>query len=94
LGQASITDLNEARIIIEPDNAALAAKRATTKDIDKLAESIHMLKARVAESLSSDPANLQFHICLPESANNPVVVIMVRSLMDLIYRSVDSPDLQ
>ena len=40
LGQASITDLTETRIIIEPNTAALAAKRATAEDIDKLTESI------------------------------------------------------
>ena len=90
LGQASITDLTEARIIIEPNAAALAAKRATVEDIDKLTESIRTYKARVAEGQAPNPADLQFHICLAEAAKNPVIVILIRSLMDLLYRNIGS----
>ena len=88
LGQASIHDLTEARIIIEPNAAALAAERATEEDIEKMTESIISYKARVAEGLPPNPADLQFHICLAEAAKNPVIIMMMRSLMDLLYKNI------
>jgi len=90
LGRASITDLTEARSIIEPNTAALAAKRATAEDLDKLTESIRIFKDRVAEGLPPKPADLQFHICIAEAAKNPVIVLMMRSLMDLLYKNIGS----
>lgn len=90
LGQASIHDLTEARIIIEPNAAALAAERATEEDIKKMTEAILSYEDRVAEGLPPNPADLKFHICLAEAAKNPVVIMMMRSLMDLLYKNIGS----
>lgn len=90
LGHASISDLTEARSIIEPNTAALAAKRASAEDLDNLTESIRTFKSRVAEGLPPEAADLQFHTCIAEAAKNPVIVMMMRSLMDLLYKNIGS----
>ena len=90
LGHASVSDLTEARSIIEPNTAALAAKRATAEDLDKLTESIRTFKGRIVEGLPPEPADLQFHTCIAEAAKNPVIVMMMRSLMDLLYKNIGS----
>jgi GntR family transcriptional repressor for pyruvate dehydrogenase complex len=90
LGHASISDLTEARSIIEPNTMALAARRSTAEDLDKLTESIRTFKDRVAEGFPPEPADLQFHICIAEAAQNPVIIMMMRSLMDLLYKNIGS----
>ncbi|MGO9120831.1 MAG: FadR/GntR family transcriptional regulator [Desulfomonilaceae bacterium] len=90
LGRASISHFTEARRIIEPEAAALAALRATPKDIADLENAVRSFQHRAEEAAAPEPGDLQFHICIAQGAKNPVILVIMRSLMDLLFRSIAS----
>jgi len=90
LGKASISDLTEARLILEPEAASLAATRATAEDISQIENSLESFRQRIIEEASPDPSDLQFHLCVAEGSKNYVIVIIMRSLMDLLFQSIAS----
>jgi GntR family transcriptional repressor for pyruvate dehydrogenase complex len=88
LGRASLSHLTEARLIIEPEAASLAAARATLKDIADLEDVILSFQKRINEGAAPDPADLQFHVYIAQASKNPVILVVMRSLMDLLFHSI------
>lgn len=90
LGKTSIADLTEARLIIEPQASGLAAKRATSDDLEKIEYAILDFQQRIAQNLPPDPADLNFHVCVAEASKNPVLILIMRSLMELLFQNIGS----
>jgi len=71
--QVTVTDLTEARLVLEPAIVRLACERATQKDIEALEENI----GAAAETLkTSSPAygeNIAFHQIIAAATHNPVI---------------------
>jgi len=88
MGKASISDLTEARTILEPQAARLAAKRATVKDIKKIEQAVLSFRDRIQQKLAPDPSDLNFHICVAEASRNPVMILISRSLMELLFQKI------
>ncbi|MBW1972051.1 MAG: FadR family transcriptional regulator [Deltaproteobacteria bacterium] len=86
LGKISISQLTEVRKSLETEVARLAAKRATTDDLNKLSatlieEPIMNFKDRIKESVT-------FHHVLSLCSHNPIYTIMMDSLLDLIHKLI------
>jgi len=77
----------EARLILEPELAALAARRATPGQIARLREVLGEQEADVAQGGGGLTANLQFHTALSEAAGNPVLQVLRQSLHDVLWES-------
>ena len=90
LGRASIADLTEARIIVESQAAGLAAKRASEEDLRKIETAIQNFKERTKENLPPAPGDLNFHVCVAEASKNPVILLIIQSLMDLLFKKIGS----
>jgi GntR family transcriptional repressor for pyruvate dehydrogenase complex len=90
LGRASIGDLTEARIIVEPQAAGLAAKRATEEDLRKIEAAIQDFRERAKQKLPPSPGDLNFHVCVAETSKNPVILLIIQSLMDLLFKRIGS----
>jgi DNA-binding FadR family transcriptional regulator len=83
LGKTSHEELTEARLLIEPPIARLAARRASRQDLDELQELIH--KQELALKGAEDPRRyeLQFHRLLAQCAKNLPLKIVMNSVADL-----------
>lgn len=90
LGRASIADLTEARIIVESQAAGLAAKRATEEDLRKIEAAIQDFKERAKQKLLPAPGDLNFHVCVAEASKNPIILLIIQSLMDLLFKRIGS----
>jgi len=90
LGKISVSDLTEARGILEPEAARLAAKRATPNNIEKMEQSILELQQRMSQGLPRRPADFNFHVCVAGGSKNPVIIIFLRVLTDLIFQTIGS----
>ncbi len=81
-------NLVEVREIIEPEIAALAARRATTGDIAAMSEAI----AAMEDALDSIPVNIEafieadldFHLALAEGTQNALVPVLIDTLIDVL----------
>lgn len=80
--ESTLIELMEARLIIEPDLAYLAAQRATDEDIKKLEEVIHKGKKALAEKKYSFDIGMEFHMLILEISRNRILGDFMKSITD------------
>jgi GntR family transcriptional regulator, transcriptional repressor for pyruvate dehydrogenase complex len=94
LGRVSWSQLVEARRLIEPEVAALAAQRATEVDIKNLGAALDQRWEQAGAGLPIRASYLEFHRALAEAARNPVHAVITHALIELEAEVlVPSPDL-
>jgi len=92
LGKSSISDLAEARGILEPEAAGLAATRASPRHIERMESSIRDFEARLSRGLPRRPSDFNFHVCVAEGSQNPILCILMQALTDIIFQYTGSYD--
>jgi len=48
------------------------------------------LEQRMTEDLSRQANDFDFHVSVAEGSKNPIIIIIMQSLMDLLFRSIGS----
>ena len=76
--------LFEVRMVIEPDLAALAARRASFEQIVKMRETLGEQEAAVRQGETGIQADSTFHFLMAEAAGNAILLRIMDSLMDLL----------
>jgi GntR family transcriptional repressor for pyruvate dehydrogenase complex len=81
LQQITLQELIEARLVVEPQVASLAARRATAADIEAMAQAIaHARAGRRVGDPRFMPHSVAFHLALAEAAKNQVLLSTVNSI--------------
>lgn len=85
----SLASMLEARLLLEPLCARLAAQRADAADIEVLSESVARLEQRVQEQdpLGFIRENAEFHVAVAVATRNDILQIFMTTLRELIYVS-------
>jgi GntR family uxuAB operon transcriptional repressor len=73
----------EARLLIEPQIAVLAAQRAAKATIVQLADALAMMRAEHGEGREADTSDHRFHVILAEATGNSALV----SICDSLWRA-------
>lgn len=77
----------EARLILEPEIAALAARRISEKDIRRIEENIKLQKGYAEnEVVSIIRADIEFHRLVAESAKNETITMLMHSLAKISFQ--------
>ncbi len=76
--------LFETRLIIEPEMAALAAQRATEKNIKALEDAFHILQEQILEGKDHTKFDIKFHNIIAKSTQNPIIRRIVPIINDSI----------
>lgn len=84
LRQVGLAELTDARLILEKDVAELAIRRVVPEDIAKLRASIDSAIAQSHSGITASEENLRFHALLGEMSGNPILAMMLASIMDLL----------
>src|SRR5262249_21133229 len=71
----------EARRLIEPNVAQLAASRATDEDIEALQRIIELQRATKTEEDRYLELDLRFHLAMARATHNDIVVSLMRPLL-------------
>ncbi|MDI7261538.1 MAG: FadR/GntR family transcriptional regulator, partial [Thermodesulfobacteriota bacterium] len=84
--KASINELTEARIVFEPQIAKLTTERITPEDLLKLEQNINeTLKINKPNlSIQARLKNIEFHFLIAESTHNPVIILTMKTLFDVL----------
>ncbi|HKX18142.1 MAG TPA: FadR/GntR family transcriptional regulator [bacterium] len=91
LKQATLVDLVEARILVEPHVAAIAAQRATPDDLAAMERAIAAAReARASGDRYFIPNSVAFHLALAEAARNPVLLFAVNSFRALFHEALSA----
>ena len=83
LGRVSRAQLIEARRLIEPEVAFLAAQRATDSDLKHLLAAVEQRDTEAASGGDPRRFDLEFHRLLSDAARNPVHAVITHALMAL-----------
>jgi len=77
-------NLVEVREILEPEIAALAATRITDEYISAMQEAVNIMDTALDNADLFVEADLDFHLALAEGTQNPVIPILMDSIIDLL----------
>jgi DNA-binding FadR family transcriptional regulator len=92
VGRVSLPQLIEARLLVEPQVARLAALRATEIDQKTLRAALAERSALAAAGGDSRFLDLQFHRLVADTAKNPVHAMLTHALMALEVEVVPAAD--
>jgi len=80
----SIKELTEARIILEPSIAKLAAEKVASEDLKKLEQNIHEASKIVKSNTPSPAQNIEFHSLIAAATKNQVITLTMTTLFDVV----------
>lgn len=93
-GDITIEHLFDARLLIEPRIAREAARHARKDDLRKLRDLFKDSAAHLDDPVHLKQNNLRFHLLLARASGNPVLAIMLESVIELLVeRILDFVDL-
>ena len=84
LGRISLEQLTETRIEIESAIIGLVAARIDDDDLEKLRKNIEHTEQLISEGKISRDGNVTFHLILAEAAKNPLLEIIIESIMNVV----------
>lgn len=90
-GGPTRAQLLEARRLLEPHAAALAATRATRAERDAILESSQAEDGRTLDVAEWTAHNMRFHHLIVLAAHNPVIAQMVTAIYELFEKSEPHP---
>jgi GntR family transcriptional regulator, transcriptional repressor for pyruvate dehydrogenase complex len=93
LGKTSHDEITEARRLIEPPIARLAARRARPEDIEQLMRVVDAQETALQRRGHYRPFDLQFHRSIAACARNLPLTVLMDSLSDLTVEVVADLDL-
>lgn len=76
--------LVEVREILEPEIAALAATRITDEYIAAMQDAVNIMDTALDNVDVFAEADLDFHLALAEATQNPIIPVLVDSIIDLL----------
>lgn len=80
----ALLDLIDARLLVEPEIAALAAKKATPSDIDAMDRALDRIAAQARRGRKVYRAAAEFHVEIAKATHNTALVQMVSSLVSVM----------
>lgn len=83
-GRADVINVFDVRLMVEPQLAAEAARRADEKDIDRLSRLLARAGREDNGPVDLRYVNLHFHLELARISANPILTILVESLLELV----------
>ncbi|SRR5581483_1861162 len=85
--QFDVSELYQARLLIEPGVAEIAAGVASAEDIGLLRASLEEGQALLTKHKHTAPASYNFHFLLAKAARNNLMLMLISSLLDLVHRA-------
>lgn len=82
-----LQEIFEMRHLLEPQIAALAAKRAVPEDVDRLASILAEQHRQILEGETGVDADTEFHFALASATHNNALVKVVNAVEDVLRQS-------
>jgi len=88
LGRTSHEELTETRLLIEPPVARLAARRASSADVEQLRELVRRQDEATRNGGDPRQYDLEFHRLVARSAQNLPLMLVMNSVADLVVEAI------
>lgn len=83
----ALADIFEMRKLIEPQIAALAAERASKRDIERMREILRGQREQISQGVMAVEADAEFHFSIGQATQNQALQKLVSGLMELLSHS-------
>ena len=93
LGKATLRQIGEARLVIEPEVAAFAAKRRRRVDVARIARNLEETAASLDSPRAARLLNLEFHTLLVGIIGNPFLSVCLTPLLENLEANTDDVEL-
>ncbi len=80
----SADNLHQVRSILEVENAYLAASQATDADVQELRRLLGRMDTAAADPRGFADLDAEFHAAVAKAAHNPLLIVLLESIRDLI----------
>ncbi len=87
LENSSIEQLTEARLVIEPELAAIVAERGTEEEVKKILQFARVMQKKMLNGENFLEEDIEFHYLIARSTKNDVLLKMMTIISDLLYDS-------
>lgn len=81
--EISAFELLEARVLMEGEAAALAARMITPEELKELKDALHVIQREGVDDYSSSGADRKFHTIIAQATHNRVIVKQIMYLWDI-----------
>lgn len=81
-----LEELKEIRLLFESGLAGIATRRATAKDLDRLAEALRQLKDARGDNARFVAADMQFHAIIAEMSGNSMISAVSKGMLEWLSR--------
>ena len=81
---ASMNDITEARIMLEPSIAKIACDRITSEELVKLERNIQETVTVLKSNSPAPIQNIQFHSIIANATHNPVIIMTMNSIFGVL----------
>ena|SRR5437867_786316 len=88
--QTALRDIFEARMLLDPSIAALAADRATPEDIEKLKSILKQQENQMQHGRDGATSDVQFHSAIAEATHNRALIRLAQVLIEIFAPSRDT----
>src|SRR5271170_353700 len=79
-----LSDIMEARVLLERDLAGLAAERASQEELDAIDQALQLMSKRIAANEPVLDADMAFHLAIAQAAHNSVLGNAAQLLRNLM----------
>jgi DNA-binding FadR family transcriptional regulator len=86
-GRFEEAELHQARLLLEPGVAFIAARTADAEDIALLRASLERGRERLAQNTPTAPESYNFHFLLAKASKSNLLLMLISSLLDLVHKS-------
>jgi GntR family transcriptional repressor for pyruvate dehydrogenase complex len=90
LDAASYAELFEVRRFVEGESAALAARRRTKAQLQRMESAIEAMEVGLGSEEEFIAADLRFHLTVAEATRNRVLLYLMHAIRELLQRSLSS----
>ena len=87
-GRAEIDQVNRVRLLLEPYSAVQTCRNATDEEIHRLKVLLEDSRENWDNATHLRENNLKFHVRMAEISGNPILAILVRSIIELLAEIV------
>ncbi|QGH36669.1 FCD domain-containing protein [Gracilibacillus salitolerans] len=87
LENSSMEQLTEARLVIEPELAAIVAERGSEEEVKKILQCARTMQKKMLAGEDFLEEDIEFHYLIAQATKNDVLLKMMTLISDLLYDS-------
>ncbi len=88
IGQFTLSEVSEVRLLLEPVIVELASQRAEESDLIEIEKKLMETKSRIEGKENPSPKNIGFHRVIANSCKNALLALILNSVLNVLVTNI------